>query len=463
MWGRDLAGMASIHMDVVVIGGGIVGTSIVHALARRGVRNVLLLEQRATAANTSQVPFGIVRTYHRSRVMVSLARRSVRLYEQFAEEIGGAAALIRTGMIVVVPEGEQEMLEANVGVARHLGSSVQFLPTSDDVRAIEPRINLDHVAAAAYEAEAGYGDPARTAAAFAIRARDLGVQVRQGIRILNIDTTGEGPNRRITGVLTDGGYVNTDCVIYAGGWGNTISEMVGVELPVHTYRYLGVVCRHPPSFGGPHPITLDLVNGAVDAAKRLRQHARRPARRGGARRPSHLVRTIRVSISRAHRNIKRFSAAAIPTLATATVRAAWAASHDVSPDWYPMVGPSDGVEGFYCAVGMGGYNFVLAPAIGEMVARLVTDEATDGTVRPKRSEDLDPKGHAYFFRPGRFANRPTGAAAPASMVVDERCPPSPHEPSPRANDARYGIRNLAILPCYRRVKDATNSTIRSLI
>ena len=172
--------MASIHMDVVVIGGGIVGTSIAHALARRGVRNVLLLEQRATAANTSQVPFGIVRTYHPNRVMVSLARRSLRLYEHFADEIGGTAAFTRTGLIVVVPEGEQEVLEANVGVATHLGSRVQFLPTSDDVRAVEPRINLDHVAAAAYEAEAGYGDPAQTSAAFAIRARDLGVQVRQG-------------------------------------------------------------------------------------------------------------------------------------------------------------------------------------------------------------------------------------------------------------------------------------------
>lgn len=400
--------MASIHMDVVVIGGGIVGTAIAHALARRGVRNVLLLEQRATAANTSQVPFGILCTYHPNRVMVSLARRSLRLYEHFAAEIGGTAAFTRTGMIVVVPEGEQELLEANVGVATHLGSRVQFLPTSDDVRAIEPRINLDRVAAAAYEAEAGYGDPAQTAAAFAIRARDLGVQVRQGIRILNIDTAGEGTERRITGVLTDGGYVNTNCVVYAGGWGNTISEMVGVELPVLSYRYLGVVCRHPPSFGGPHPITLDLVNGA----------AMRPSGPGNT-----LIGPLgavtadtlppgwddpRIDQSGAP-EYQTLLRRRYPTLATATVRAAWAASHDVTPDWYPMIGPVESVEGFYCAVGMGGYSFGLAPAIGEMIARLVTDEATDGTVQPKRSADLDPKGHAYFFRPSRFANRQAGA------------------------------------------------------
>ncbi|MCA1723987.1 MAG: FAD-binding oxidoreductase, partial [Thermomicrobia bacterium] len=188
--------MSTIHMDVVVIGSGITGTSIAYALARRGVRNVLLLDQRMTAGSTTRGAFGIVRTYHASRVMVSMARRSLRLYEQFEEENGGAAAFVRTGLLVLVPAGEQEMLEANVGVATHLGSTVQVLATSDAVRSVEPRINLDGVAAAAWEPGAGYGDPTQTSAAFAIRARDLGVQVRQGIRILNVDTAGEAGDQR---------------------------------------------------------------------------------------------------------------------------------------------------------------------------------------------------------------------------------------------------------------------------
>ncbi|MCA1724056.1 MAG: FAD-binding oxidoreductase, partial [Thermomicrobia bacterium] len=136
--------MATIEMDVVVIGGGIMGTTIAYALARRGVRNVLLLEQRMTAGNTTRGAFGIVRTYHASRVMVSMARRSVRLYEQFEEE-SGAVAFTRTGLLVLVPAGEQEMLEANVGVATHLGSTMQLLATSDAVRSVEPRIDLDGV------------------------------------------------------------------------------------------------------------------------------------------------------------------------------------------------------------------------------------------------------------------------------------------------------------------------------
>jgi len=70
-----------------------------------------------------------------------------------------------------------------------------------------------------------------------------------------------------------------------------------------------------------------------------------------------------------------------------------------------MIGPVGGIEGFYCAVGLGGYSFTLAPGVGELVARLVTDEGGEGVVRPRRSEELDPKSHAYFFRPSRFASR----------------------------------------------------------
>ena len=392
-------------MDVVVIGGGVTGTSIAYALARRGVRNVLLLDQRATATTATRGAFGIVRTYHASRVMVALARRSLRLYEHFADEVGGTAAFERTGLLVLVPEGEQEALEANVGVATHVGSNVRYLARSDDVRAIESRIDLEGVAAAAFEAEAGYGDPIRTAAAYAMRARDLGVNVRQGIRILKIDTAGEPGDRRITGLLTDGGYVNTGCVINAGGTlSNTISEMVGVDLPVLPYRYLGVTLRHQPSFGPPHPITLDFVSGAVmrPSGPRLTLVGPIGAVAEDIVPPGWDDPRTDHSAAPEYQTLLRHR---YPELATATLYGAGATSHDVTPDWYPMIGPTDGVEGFYCAVGMGGYAFGLAPAVGELVARLVTDEASGGAVRPKRAADLDPRGHAWFFRPSRFAGR----------------------------------------------------------
>jgi sarcosine oxidase subunit beta len=403
--GKGRARMASINMDTVVIGGGITGAAIVYALARRGVRHLLLLEQRFPTPSGPNGFFGVARTYYDNSVMVTLARRSLRLYEHFADEIGGTADFVRTGMLVLVPEGEQEELEANVGVARHLGSRLQLLPTSDDVRTIEPRISLAGVAAAAYEADAGYGDPVKAAAAFANRAREMGVQIRQGIRVLRIDTAGEDGDRRITGLLTDGGYVSTNCIVNAGGvLGQAINQMVGVELPVSSYRYLGLILRHPSPFGPPHPITLDLANGIA-----LRPSGRNLTLVG----PIGAVAEDQVppgwddprSDPAATPEFQKLVRRRYPTLATATVHAAWATSHDVTPDWRPMIGPVEGVDGLYCALGMGGNLFALAPAVGELVARLVTGEGTDGIVRPKRLRDLNPRSHAYFFRSNRFNGR----------------------------------------------------------
>jgi sarcosine oxidase subunit beta len=397
--------MANINMDTVVIGGGLTGAAIVYALARRGVRHLLLLEQRSPTPSGPNGAFGIARTYYDNSVMVTLARRSLRIYEHFTEEIGGTADFVRAGMLVLVPEGEQEALEANVGVARHLGSRLTVLPTSEEVRTIESRISLAGVAAAAYEEEAGYGDPVKAATAFSNRAREMGVQIRQGIKVLRIDTAGEAGERRITGLLTDGGYVSTSCIVNAGGaLGQTINQMVGVELPVSSYRYLGLILRHPPSFGAQHPTTLDLANGIA-----LRPSGRNLTLVG----PIGAVAEDQVppgwddprSDHAATPEYQKLVRRRYPTLATANVHAAWAISQDVTADWRPMIGPVEGVDGMFCALGMGGNLFALAPAVGELVARLVTGEGTDGVVRPKSLRDLVPRSHAHFFRSNRFNGR----------------------------------------------------------
>lgn len=396
----------SITTDVVVIGGGITATATAYALARRGVRALLLLEQRAAASGPTGHSFGIVRTYHENRVLVTLARRSLRLYEQFEDEVGGSAEFTRAGMLVVVPEGEQEALERQVTEARRLGSSVQLLETGADVFAIEKRINLDGVAGAAYEPEAGYGNPTQASASFVVRARDLGVKVREGIRILRIDTKGEGDDRHIEGVLTDGGYVKTRCVVNAGGtWVDTINEMVGVRLPVIPYRYLGVMFRHPPAFGPTPPITMDYVNGMV-----MRPNGPGLTLMGplGATAEEDALPVSREDLridQSARQEYHRLLSDRYPTLIGARASGLWMTAHEVTPDWQPIIGPVAGLHGFFCAVGLGGESFCLAPAVGELVARLITDPPAAGTGQvPAKAQPVapDPRSHAYLFRPSRY-------------------------------------------------------------
>lgn len=416
----------SITTEVVVIGGGITATAIAHALAKRGLRSLLLLEQRTTTAGVTGGSFGIVRTYHADRVMVTLARRSLRIYENFEEEVGHTAEFKHTGMLVLVPGAQQEAFERQIAVAQHLGSGVRLLATGGAALEIEPRLQLAGVAAAAYEREAGYGNPVQAAAAFVLKARDLGTKVREGIRILRVDTVGKPGNRSITGLLTDGGYVNTRCVVNAGGtWANEINEKVGVRLPVKPFRYLGVMLRPPPIFGSTvPPIVLDLAHqtvlrpsgpgqilmGPLAAAAEdimLAAHTEPSTEQGDAQEYQRLLR-------------RRF-----PELGTARVSGVWATAHDVSEDWHPIIGPVSGLGGYFCAVGMGGHAFCLAPAVGELVAHMITAARADSTVGlalplPPPSIPIDPSRHAYAFRPDRFTDPhpPPSSSAHATGATD---------------------------------------------
>ena len=403
-----MSNSGSITTEVVVIGSGITATAITNALAERGVRALLLLERRPAPAGATERLFGLVRTYHADRVMVKLAARSLLLYEEFEKKIGDTAEFIRTGLLVLVPNGQQEALEKQVEVANRLGSNVRLLTRSDEALEIEPRLRLEGVAASAYEAEAGFGNPVRASAAFAQRARDRGAMVREGIQVMRIDTMGKPGNRSIVGILTDGGYIRTRCVVNAGGsYTNALNEMVGVHLPVRPLRYMAATMRPPAIFGPkPLPIVLDLALGTA-----IRPQV------GGHLLMGPLAATAEEMLLAAGEVPKEESSDAqdylrllrrrFPELGTAQVNGSRIAAHEVSPDWHPVVGHVTGIAGYLCAIGMGGHAFCLAPAVGELVARMITDARTDSAAGlalplPPRAIPLDPRSHAHSFRPDRF-------------------------------------------------------------
>ncbi len=420
-----MSSSGSITTEVVVIGGGITATAIAYALAKRGVRALLLLERRATPAGATERLFGVVRTYHADRVMVKLAARSLLVYEHFADEVGDTAEFVRTGLLVLVPNGQQEALERQVSVANRLGSDVRLLTRSDEALDIEPRLRLEGVAASAYEADAGFGNPVRASAAFAQRARDRGAMVREGIQILRIDTMGKPGNRSITGILTDGGYIRTRCVVNAGGAStNALSGMVDVHLPVKPYRYVAATMRPPAIFGSkPLPIVLDLALGTA-----IRPHA------GGHILMGPLAATAEEMLLAAgevpkevpgdQQEYLRLLRRRFPELGTAQVNGSRVAAHEVSPDWHPVIGPVAGLGGYFCAVGMGGHAFCLAPAVGELVARMITDARSDSAVGlalplPPRAIPLDPRSHAHSFRPDRFPLTRPGFDPHVPDLVDD--------------------------------------------
>ena len=403
--------MASgITTDVVVIGSGITATAIAYALSHRGVRNLLLLEQRTANTGATGRAFGLVHTYHAAREMTALARRSLRFYERFEEETQRHGGFVRAGLLVLAPTGEQETLERRVRDANNRGNSLQLLHTGAAVQKIEPRLSLTGIAASTYEEGALFGNPVQVSAEFVNAARLKGTKLLEGIHIKRIDTQGSEGNRSVVGLLTDGGYVHTRYIVNAGGaWVNDLNTMIGVHMPISPFRYVGLMLRHPSAFGGPPlPIIFDLASSTV-----LRPNG-----------PGHTLMGPLVAAAadlvvpgaegpppdRANEEYMHFLHRRFPSLNRAQMIGFWDATHDVTPDGQPMIGAVPGVGGYYCAVGMGGHSFCLAPAVGELIARLIIDKRTDslGLPVPPNSPVMDVRSHAYTFRPERFRLTPPG-------------------------------------------------------
>src|SRR6516165_4942709 len=145
----------AVNCDILIVGGGVMGTSIAFALAKRRAGRVVLLEKSFLGAGSSGKSGAIVRQHYSNRLTASMARNSLRVFEHFEDMVGGPPVFTRTGMILVAHERDRASLEANLALQRELGIDVRLV-SAQDVAAIDPNAFLAEDELAAFEAEAGY-------------------------------------------------------------------------------------------------------------------------------------------------------------------------------------------------------------------------------------------------------------------------------------------------------------------
>src|SRR6266566_364907 len=175
--------------DILVIGGGVVGTSIAHALASRRVGRVILLEKAFLGAGSSGKSGAIIRQHYSNRLTASMAQKSLRVFEHFDDAVGGPPVFTHTGMILVVNERDRAGLEANVAMQRELGIDVRPV-SAPELADIDPNVRLAEDELAAYEAEAGYVEAVQVVASFAEAARREGADIRQGVEVKSLVAEG---------------------------------------------------------------------------------------------------------------------------------------------------------------------------------------------------------------------------------------------------------------------------------
>src|SRR4029077_20947163 len=175
--------------DILIVGGGVMGASIAHALACRQVGGVVVLEKSFLGAGSSGKSGAIIRQHYSNRLTASMAQKSLRVFEHFEDEVGGPSVFTRTGLIVVVNEKDRAGLEANLAMQRELGIDVRLV-SSQVLADIDRNARLAEEEVAAFEAEAGYVEAVQVVASFAEAARKEGADIRLGVEVQNVVAQG---------------------------------------------------------------------------------------------------------------------------------------------------------------------------------------------------------------------------------------------------------------------------------
>jgi glycine/D-amino acid oxidase-like deaminating enzyme len=383
--------------DAVVVGGGVHGASVAYHLARRGARRVVLLERKFLASGPTGRSSALVRRFYAMEFLTRTANASADVFRHWGERVGGGDPGFRqVGVVWLAGAEHAENLAANVVRARTLGVNVAPL-APEEVRALVPAMAVDDVVLGAYEAESGYADAAMTTNAFATRARELGATVVQYVPAEAILTSGD----RVTGVRTAAGEIHAPAVVVCAGlWAGRLLSPLGIDVPVAPTRHQMCFFRRPPDFPT-HPAVLDRPHRTYMRPEtgNLTIHGFfayddvvDPDHYNEGADPGEVLKNAELIAER------------FPAMEHGLSMGGYSGVYDNTPDHEPVLGAVPERPGLFVDFGWSGHGFKHAPAIGDILAQVVTDGQAPGW-------DLQPLRWSRF-RDGALLPRASAADPP---------------------------------------------------
>ncbi len=353
--------------DVVVVGGGVNGTSIAMHLSRMGAGKVLLVEKGGLAGGASGRSGAMVREHYLHPTLVKMAMEASDIFHNFRDAVGGDARFVETGRLLLFGERDEAAARANVEMNRSLGVEIYGLSPSEVLETV-PQLCLDNVAFGAYEPNSGYADPMATTYAYAQQARNRGAHILTGCAVTGVKIVGG----RVVGVETEDGPIETDAVVAATGpWANQLAAPLGETLPITPIRVQMVHLRRPPSL---ESLTTNIIDYTTGGYFRVNAGFNTLVGGEALEDMNEVVNPDAFGLNADHDTITRFWDRAklrFPDFGAATPLGGYGSLYDMTPDGNPVLDASGVVKGLYWAVGFSGHGFKLSPVVGRMVAEFV--------------------------------------------------------------------------------------------
>jgi len=361
---------------VAVIGGGVVGCSVLYHLTKLGWSDVMLLERSELTSGSTWHAAGGFHTINGDTNMAALQGYTIRLYRELEEITGMSCGLHHVGGVTLADTRDRfDMMLAERAKHRHMGLDTRIV-TPEEIREIAPVTNIEGIIGGLYDPLDGHLDPSGTTHAYARAARMQGATIETHCMVRETNQRPDGT----WDVVTDKGTIHAEHVVNAGGlWAREVAAMAGVYLPLHPMEHHYLVTDDIPFIyerGEEHPHVMDPAGESY-----LRQEGRglcigfyeqrakpwavdgTPWDFGHELLPDDLDK-ISDSIEFAYR---RF-----PVLAEAGVKSVIHGPFTFAPDGNPLVGPVPGLRNYWsaCAVMAG---FSQGGGVGLMLAQWMVE------------------------------------------------------------------------------------------
>ncbi|MEU0091637.1 FAD-binding oxidoreductase [Kribbella sp. NPDC006257] len=369
--------------DVVIVGGGVMGTSIAFHLAEAGVRRVVLLEQHQLGSGSTSKAAGGVRANFSDELNIALGARSLEAFARFEERPGQAIDLHSVGYLFLLSTVDQlALFEESTRLQNAAGLPTRMISAAE-AASLAPIISPEGLVGACFSPTDGHCTPESVVLGYASAARRLGAQLITGCTVTGIDAVGN----HITAVRTELGTIRTSTVIcVAGAWSAGIGAMVGVDLPVTPLRRQIVVTEAIPGLPARMPMTIDF-------SSTFYFHSEGPGLLVGLSDPDeqpgfHLDRT--------EDWLPRLTAAMeqrAPSLLDVGLASGWAGLYENTPDHNALIGEADGISRFLYATGFSGHGFLQGPAVGEIIRDLYLGRTPYVDVSPLHADRFRTAGH----------------------------------------------------------------------
>jgi glycine/D-amino acid oxidase-like deaminating enzyme len=386
--------------DVVIIGGGIMGVSIAYYLARRSAGRILVLEREVLGSGSTGRSVASVDLFSPQPAVARLQQHAYEIFAHFSELFGDDCGFVTTGCAVLAGSDQAADLQKAFAVTQAAGIDVRLLRPAEFAD-LEPAANVDDLASVCYMPAGGYADPVLTLNATVAAARRAGVMIQQGRPVTGLVQQGG----RITGVETNEGTIAAPVVVCAAGpWSGRLLQAFGLAgLGLSAARHPVIAMQGVANVDPPRLSILDLPHGTYarpETGGLTLAGSLDPAVGYDPVEPDDQQEPVTPDYTFwvAERLVQRY-----PMLETAELRPGWSGLMSISPDWQPVLGRLPEVTGLYCAAGFSGGGFKISPAVGDLMAGLMTGE-TEAT------QLLAP------FRPARFAeNEPLATSGVVAL------------------------------------------------